>query len=207
MGKSYGYIRTSRRHAEGRSGSDPEAQVLQLRDAGVPLDLLYQDVGISGATGTNSRKAWRALNARMGPGDVLVVAAVDRIGRRWMDTVSTLRDLRNRDVRVRSLAPSEKQWTRYFDADPDSPKAVIGDVLASFFTWAVQQELESVRRRTTAGLEKARANGKTLGTPREMTDLKVEMARSFRRDGLSFKQIGTALGVSRTTVAKALREG
>ena len=80
------------------------------------------------------------------------------------------------------------------------------ELLASFFTWAAQQELESIRRRTKAGLENARANGKTLGTPRKMTDLKVEMARSFRRDGLSFKQIGTARGVSRTTVARALRE-
>ena len=53
-------------------------------------------------------------------------------------------------------------------------------------------------------MEKARANGKTLGTPRKMTDLKVEMARSFRRDGLSYKQIGTALGVSRTTVSRYL---
>ena len=206
MGRTYGYIRTSRRQAQGRSGSDPEAQVLQLRDAGVPPDLIYRDVGISGAIGTNSRKAWRALSARLAPGDILVVAAVDRIGRRWMDTVSTLRDLRGRQARVRSLAPSEQHWTGYFDADPDSPEAVIGDVLASFFTWAAQQELESVRRRTKTGLEKARANGKTLGTPRKMTDLKVEMARSFRRNGLSFKQIGTALGVSRTTVARALRD-
>ena len=206
MNRIYGYIRTSRRQTQGQSGSDPEAQALQLRDAGVPPDLIYRDVGVSGATGTNSRKAWRALNARLCPGDVLVVAAVDRIGRRWMDTVSTLRDLRSRQVRVRSLAPSEQHWTRYFDADPDSPEAVIGDVLASFFTWASQQELESIRRRTKAGLEKARANGKTLGTPRKMTDLKVEMARSFRRDGLSFRQIGTAQGVSRTTVARALRE-
>ena len=84
--------------------------------------------------GTNSRKGWRALNARLCPGDVLVVAAVDRIGRRWMDTVSALRDLRGRQVRVRSLGPSEQHWTRYFDADPDLPEAVIGDVLASFFT-------------------------------------------------------------------------
>ena len=83
---------------------------------------------------------------------------------------------------------------------------MIGDVLASFFTWAAQQELETVRRRTKAGLEKARANGKTLGTPRKMTDLNVELARSFRRDGLSMKQIGTGLGVSRTTVARVLRE-
>ncbi len=55
-------------------------------------------------------------------------------------------------------------------------------------------------------MDKARSNGKTLGTPRKMPDLKVEMAKSFRRDGLSFRQIRTALGVSRTTVSRALRE-
>ena len=43
-----------------------------------------------------------------------------------MDMVSTLRDLRARQVRVRSLASSEQQWTRFFDADPDSPEAVSG---------------------------------------------------------------------------------
>ena len=129
VGRIYGYIRISRRQAEGQSGSDPESQVLQLRDAGVPPGLIDRDVGISGAIGTNNRKAWQALNARLGPGDVLVVTAVDRIGRRWMrwmDTVGTLRNLRSRQVRIRSLAPSEQQWTRYFDADPDLPEAVIG---------------------------------------------------------------------------------
>ena len=172
----------------------------------MPPDLIYRAVGVSGTTGTNSRKAWQALNSRFGPGDVLVVAAVDRIGRRWMDTVSALRDLRNRRIRIRSLASSEEHWTWYFDADPDLPEAVIGDVLASFFTWATQQQLESIRRRTKAGFDKARSNGKTLGTPRKITDLKVEMSRSFRRDGLSFNQVGEALGVSRTTVARALKE-
>ena len=60
MGRIYGYIRTSRRQTQGQSGSAPEAQVLQLRDAGVPPDLIYRDVGGSGATGTNSRRGWRA---------------------------------------------------------------------------------------------------------------------------------------------------
>ena len=72
VGKIYGYIRTNKRQARGQSGSDPEAQVLQLRDSGVPPDRIFRDVGVSGTTGTNSRKAWRALNARLGPSDVLV---------------------------------------------------------------------------------------------------------------------------------------
>ena len=55
--RMYEYIRTGKCQAHGQSGSDPESQVVQLRDAGVPLDLIYRDVGISGATGANSRKA------------------------------------------------------------------------------------------------------------------------------------------------------
>ena len=196
----YGYIRTSRRQEERRTGSDPESQRIQLLKAGVSPDLIFRDVGVSGSTGTNTRQGWRALDAQLSGGDVLVVAPVDRIGRRWMDTVGALRDLRIRKVRVRSLSPSEQEWTGYLDADPDSPQAVIGDVLASVFAWAAQQELESVRRRT-------RAAGKTLGTPRRLTESQVDMARAFRRDGLSLRQIGTALGVSRTTVSRYLRQG
>ena len=133
-----------------------------------------------------------------GSWDVLVVAAVDRIGRRWMDTVSTLRDLRDRDrqVRVRSLAPSEQHWTGYFDAYPDPPEAVIGDVLASFFIWAAQQELEGIRRRRKAD--------ETTGASQKLSELQVGMALRFRRDKLSLQQIGIALGVSRTTVSRYL---
>ncbi len=77
------------------------------------------------------------------------------------------------------LAPSEQQWTRYFAANSDSPEAKIGDALVSFFTWAAQQELESIGRSTKVGLEKATAHGKILGTPRTMSELQVAMARSY----------------------------
>ena len=75
------------------------------------------------------------VDKQLAQGDVLVVAAVDRIGRRRMDTISILRDLRSRGVRLRSLAEQEQTWTRYLDADPESPEANDGDILTSFFSW------------------------------------------------------------------------
>ena len=93
---TYGYIRTSRQRIQGTAGSDPEAQAHQLRQEGVPEANIYRDVGVSGGTGTNSRAGWRALNAQLVSGDILVVVAIDRIGRRWMDTVNAVRDLRTR---------------------------------------------------------------------------------------------------------------
>ena len=52
----------------------------------------------------------------------------------------------------------------------------MGDVLANFMTWMAQQELESIRTRTKAGIEKARAEGKSLGRPVKMTQYQVEVA-------------------------------
>ena len=77
-------------------GRDPEAQAYQLRQDDVPEANVYRDVGVSGGTGTNSRAGWRALDARLQTGDTLVVVAADRIGRSWLNTVNTIRDLRTR---------------------------------------------------------------------------------------------------------------
>ena len=107
---------------------------------------IYRDVGVSGGTGTNSRAGWRALNARLASGDILVVG-IDRIGRRWMDTVNAVRDLRAREVRIRSLAQTEATWVTYLAAEPDTAEAVIGDILTTFMAWAAEQELQAVSRR------------------------------------------------------------
>jgi putative DNA-invertase from lambdoid prophage Rac len=203
---TYGYIRTSRQRIQGTAGSDPEAQAHQLRQEGVPEANIYRDVGVSGGTGTNSRAGWRALNAQLVSGDILVVVAIDRIGRRWMDTVNAVRDLRTREVRIRSLAQTEATWVTYLASEPDTAEAVIGDILTTFMAWAAEQELQAVSRRTKAGLERARAEGKTLGPPPRVDDDQVEDMARLRREGQSFRSIGRIFGVSRTTVQRRLQE-
>ena len=203
---TYGYIRTSRQRIQGTSGSDPASQARQLHQDGVPEANIFRDVGVSGGTGTNSRAGWRALNTRLAAADTLVVVAIDRIGRRWMDTVNTVRDLRARQVKIRSLAQSETTWATYLDADQDTPEAVIGDILTTFMAWAAEQEMQAVSRRTRAGLQKARAEGKTLGPPRIVDDGQVEAMARLRREGHSFRSIGRVFGVSRTTVQRRLQE-
>ena len=203
---TYGYIRTSRQRIQGTSGSDPAAQAHQLQQDGVPEANIHRDVGISGGTGTNSRAGWRALDAKLAAGDTLVVVAIDRIGRRWMDTVNAVRDLRTREVKIKSLAQSEATWVTYLDAEPDTPEAVIGDILTTFMAWAAEQELQAVSRRTRAGLQQARAEGKTLGPPRIIDDDQVEAMARLRREGHSLRSIGRLFGVSRTTVQRRLQE-
>ena len=92
---TYGYVRTSRPRVSELAGSDPETQRQQLLAAGVALSHIYQDVGVSGTSGTNSRRGWHSLDSRLAQGDTLVVVSIDRIGRRWLDTMGNIHDLQS----------------------------------------------------------------------------------------------------------------
>ena len=58
MPETYRYVRTSRPRVSELSGNDPETQRQQLLATGVAFSHIYQDVGISGTSGSNSRRGW-----------------------------------------------------------------------------------------------------------------------------------------------------
>ena len=101
MPETYGYVRTSRPRVSELAGSDPETQRQQLLAAGVALSHIYQDVGVSGTSGTNSRRGWHSLDSRLAQGDTLVVVSIDRIGRRWLDTMGNIHDLQRSGAGLR----------------------------------------------------------------------------------------------------------
>ena len=206
MASIYGYIRTSRQLQEGVPGMDPASQELQLRGAGVPRDNLYRDVGVSGTIGTNHRRGWHSLDGRLAGGDTLVVVAIDRIGRTWQDTIKSICSLRDRGVKIRSLADTEAQWTRFLEVEEGSPEAFFGQVLVMFAAWVADQELASIKRRTKEGLERAREQGKVLGPPRKFTDGQVEAMRRMREGGASLRRIASDFECSASTVLRVLRQ-
>ena len=167
---TYGYIRTSRRRQEGVACSAPESQLLELRGAGVQDRHVHRDAGVSGKTGASSRNGWHALWDRLEQDDTLVVVSIDRIGRRRLDVMGAIRDLREMGVKIRSLNQSEATWAQYLDADPHTPEAFLADVLASFTAWNAEQELEAIRRRTVAGMKRAMAAGKHPGRPGKLQE-------------------------------------
>ena len=206
MAQMYGYIRTSRQLQEGTPGMDPASQELQFRRAGVPVPNIFRDVGISGSTGTRERRGWHRLNDRLAGGDTLVVVAIDRIGRLWTDTVRSMVELRDRGVKIRSLAETEAQWTKYLEADEGSPEAFFGQVLTMFAAWVADQELASIKRRTRDGLDRARQQGKVLGRPPSLRPQQVEEMRRMRQGGASYRQIAEAFQSSATTVRRVLQQ-
>ena len=181
MPETYGYVRTRRPRVSELAGSDPETQRQQLLAAAVALSRIYQDVGVSRAPGANSR-------------------------RRWLDTMGNIHDLQRRGVRIRSLADNEQSWAQYLDADPESPESFLGYTLAGFAAWVSDQELVSIRRRTKAGLEKAKAGGKKPGAPRRLSEEQEQEAAVIEMvaSGVSQRRVVRSFGVSPATVRRAV---
>ena len=160
----YGYIRTSRDQEPDRAGMNPETQRRDLLGAGVLERNIHADIDVSGVAGVATRNAWRSVDANLEHGDVLVVAALDRIGRRSLDVMGKIYDLVNRGVRLRSLADNEA-WAKGLDADPESMEWMTAMLIAQVCSFSAQLERQAIARRTRAGLARARAEGKRLGRP------------------------------------------
>ena len=203
---TYGYIRTSRTLEPGSAGSDPESQRLQLRATGVEPRRIYVDAGISGIVGVNTRRGWEALDARLQAGDVLVVAAIDRIGRRYQDVMNTIHELHHRGVRLRSLAEAEATWCRYLDTEtnPDSPEWFMGTMLAAFAAYAAGLERQAISRRTISGLERARSQGKSLGRPAKLSPDRAVAYRQRRENGESLRSLAREVGIGRSAMRRAI---
>lgn len=92
--------------------------------------------------------------ARLGTWDVLLVWAVDRLGRRGIeDTLGVLRRLYGRDVEVWS---HQESWL--VTSEPR-----MRELLVSFMAWLAEQESARRSERVKAGLERRRAEGKPVG--------------------------------------------
>lgn len=131
-------------------------------------------------------------DAHRGAFRVILVWALDRFGRSMAGNLQAVLELDRRNVKVVSY---REPWL-----DTGSPAR---GLLVAIFSWVAEQEREQIIARTKAGLEQARRKGIRLGRPRARLD--VERARRLQASGTSLRAIAKELGVSLTTLARALR--
>ena len=199
----YGYIRTSRAAVDGLAGMHPETQLQALAGAGVELDNIVSDVGISGSVPVPATApGGPALDARLLRGDTLTVAALDRISRNRVELVAVVESLRRRGVGIASLAPSES-WLHPLGAHPAEVEQMMGEIILRVMAWAAQAELESIKRRIDAGVRRAAEEGRFAGRPRALTPDQTAAIRLLRRNGQSQSAVARTFGVSRQTVWRA----
>ena len=170
---------------------DAQNQIAQLRGYADAQGWRIVDVVVdtcSGATAASDRTGLSKVLAlaHQRRFDVLLFWSLDRFSREGSrKTIGYLTELEQFGVGWHS-----------FTEPYISTLGVFSDAIIALLSALAKQERLRIGERTKAGLERAKANGKTLGRPRTATD-RVEQARKLRAEKLSFAEIGRRLGVSR----------
>jgi len=126
------------------------------------------------------------------PGDTVVVAALDRLGRSLSGVIRTVETLAGAGVLLRSL----REGIDYSTAT--------GRMLAGIFGALAEYELELMHERAAAARAAARARGRHTGRPPKLSPTQVGQVRTLRAGGSSIGELVAGFGVSRATVYRAL---
>ncbi len=186
-GAQLGYARVSTGH------QSLDQQLDALTAAGVEPNRVYTDK-LSGTSTREQRPGLAALLDYARPGDAIVVIGIDRLGRNAAEVMVTIRDLRDRNIVLRSLREG-------IDTSNATGRMVAG-VLASL----AELELELGRERRLAAREARRARGQHIGRPKALDAKKAGLAQRMHANGESASTIANTLGVSRATVYRVLAE-
>lgn len=185
-----GYARVSTRQ------QNSVRQISDLQHAGVRKDDLYVDHGRSGAD-ARRRALDQALEA-LEPGDTLVVATLDRLGRSTTAMLNLAKDLKDRGVNLRVLN------LRGELVDTSSP---IGAMLFTIMTALAEMELAIKKERIRDSVAKRRELGADLGgRRRQFTPSQIANAQRLILAGQPAAHVARDLQMSRATLYRRIRE-
>lgn len=165
-------------------------QLSQLREALCEKVFYGQH---SGASTINVEKLNELINY-IRSGDVVLVTKLDRLGRSLKSILTVIDQIHAEGASLRSL-------DGVIDTSNDSPmaKAVV-NLLGAF----AQLERDLIVSRTREGREKAMAEGKVFGRPRQIDDKSRNAIKKNQTNNIS--ELAKKYGVSRTTINRIKRE-
>jgi DNA invertase Pin-like site-specific DNA recombinase len=185
-GTLIGYQRVS------TNAQDAQLQANALAEAGCAR--IFEDK----ASGKNvDRAGLLAALDYMREGDTLTVWKLDRLGRSTKDVLTIAEDLHAGGIALRILTGTL--------AGSYSPKGE-GKFFFTMMVAFAELERDMIVERTRAGLEAAKAQGRTGGRPAVMDADKLAAAKARKAKGESVTAIAKALNVSRATLYRALAD-
>lgn len=126
--------------------------------------------------------------ARKGEFQVLLIWALDRLGRNQYTIIEHVIELDRLGIQIVSLQDS------WLDTTTGPTRALILPILA----WVAQQERERIIERTKAGMDTARGKGKNIGRPEKEFD--VDQALKLRKQGYGIRDIAKRMNVAYATI-------
>src|SRR5262249_8569757 len=177
-----------------RVSTDEQNLDLQ-RDAMLKAGLAAKDLYAEKVTGvTSERPGLQAALTHLREGDTLIVWRLDRLGRSLKHLIETVTILKEQGVAFRSLTENIDTST------------ATGTLVFQIFGALAEFERNLIKERTVAGLNAARARGRTGGRPRHNPNSgRVAFAKRLYRDSrMSIPEILKTLKISKATLYRWL---
>lgn len=152
----------------------------------------FTDEGISGAKGREGRPGLNRLldGVTRRDFDKVMAWSVDRLGRSLPDLLSFMGELKAKGVDL-------YLHQQALDTSTPAGKAMF-QMLGVFSEF----EREIIRERVNAGLARARAQGKTLGRPRQDDPKRLSAIRRLRKQKVGINKIARQLGIGVSSVQR-----
>src|SRR5262249_23145507 len=177
---TYGYARVS------TNGQDLGSQEVELMAAGCAK--VFKEK-VSGAK--TDRAELAKVMRRLEPGDVLVVARLDRLARSTRDLLNVLATIGERGAGFRS---PKDTW-----ADTTTPH---GRLMLTVLGGLAEFERELMRARTSDGRTRAKARGVRFGRPAALTPHQRAEALQRLANGEVQADLARSYGVSQATISR-----
>lgn len=181
----FGYARVS------TGQQSTENQRLELAQAGYQIepDYWFADDGVSGKVAASQRPAFKRMLIQVRKGESLVVSKLDRLGRDAIDVLQTVRQLGESGVQVIVLKLGNTDLT-----------SAAGKLLLMMLSAVAEMERDVLIERTQAGLQRAKAEGKTLGRPSKTTPTQRNEILTALSVGESVSAVARRYSVSRANI-------
>ena len=168
-------------------------QIDALTKQGIPETSIFIDK-MSGAK--TERPGLTKCLETLQSGDILVVWRLERLGRSMRHLITLVEDLRSKGIGFRSLNEGAIDTT-----------CASGELIFNIFSALAQFERPLIQERTKAGLEAARARGRSGGRPKvTASETKVVLAKKLNAaKRLEIDDVCKMLRISRSTFYRYVR--
>lgn len=172
-------------------------QIAQAGAAGFTFDRVLADHGVSGVSvRLRDRPEGKRLLDVLRKGDILVVRWIDRLGRNYADVTSTVRELIDRGVIIKTVINGMT-----FDGTASDPMSkAVRDSLLGFMAAMAEAQAETTKEAQAAGIEAAKDRGAYRGRKPSYTRAQMQDVVAMLAAGQSPAGIAKAVGVSRQAV-------
>lgn len=192
--KEYAYIRVSSRD------QNEDRQKIAMVEYGIAPGNIYMDK----QSGKDfERPGYQRLLRKLKTGDIIVIKSIDRLGRNYDEILEQWRFLTKQkqvDIIVLDMPLLNTKQGK------DLTGVVIADIVLQLLSYVAQTEREFLQQRQAEGIAAAKSRGVQFGRRRiDRPEMYPEIKKAWEAGELTAGQAADALGVSRTTFFKWVR--